>query len=416
MSATEAEARLSGEVDGVPNGRGLEPFGARILLLNYEYPPCGGGAGIAAQAIAQRLAARGAMVDVVTGGAPRGRRMSHSIESAADEGPGRVAVIRVQSGRISLHQAGMRDAAGYLRAAMPVVRRLMRRHRYDVVHCFFSLPTGALIPLLGPAAPPVVLSLRGSDVPGYDPHARALQAAHRVLLPVTRRIWRRADRVVALSDSLGRLAVRSDSRLQYSVIRNGVDLDLFHPPAEPRPLRTDRIRCLAVARLVERKGIDDLLHAIALQERGRFELEIVGSGRDEQRLQQMMRDLGLAAEVRFLGALDRGAVAERYRQADLFTLASWEESFGNVFAEALASGLPIIASRTGGIPEFVRDGVNGLLVEPRRPAELAEAIHRLAGDLAARAHMRAQNRRDAETHLSWDAVTDRYLTMYAPPR
>ena len=75
-------------------------------------------------------------------------------------------------------------------------------------------------------------------------------------------------------------------------------------------------------------------------ERGRYELEIVGTGPDEQRLQDLAKQLGVSREVVFTGSVDRGSIAGRYRDADIFTLASWEEAFGNVFAEALASGLP----------------------------------------------------------------------------
>jgi glycogen synthase len=414
MSLGQA-ARQSAGTAAMPSGSFLDPGVTRILLLNYEYPPLGGGAGVATEAIARRLAARGFQVDVVTAGAPAGARVARQAERLGSAG-GRLSLFRVRSCRVGLHEASMRDAAGYLRAALPVIRRLAARHRYDVVHCFFSLPTGALLRFAGLGETPVVLSLRGSDVPGYDPHNRFLQVAHRALLPLTRSIWRSAARVVALSDSLGRLAATSDASLRYSVIRNGVDLDLFHPPATPRTLRTDRVRCLAVARLVERKGLDDLLHALARQERGRFELEIVGTGHDEARLRRLVRSLSLGNEVRFLGALDRSAVAARYREADLFTLASWEESFGNVFAEALASGLPIVGSRAGGIPEFIADGVNGILVPPRDPAALAEALHRLAGDLVTRARMRARNRADAEQKLGWDRVADAYLDLYAQAR
>ncbi|MDQ3224236.1 MAG: glycosyltransferase family 4 protein, partial [Gemmatimonadota bacterium] len=169
----------------------------RILILNYEYPPIGGGAAVATAALAHGMVERGVTVDVVTAGA--GRRATRlPAESLGERG---LTVYRVKSRRTGVHEAGMGDAASYLIAALPLIRRLMRRHRYDVVHVFFSLPTGALLPLLDLRGIPVVVSLRGSDVPGYDPHNRPLQLAHRLLTPLTRWIWRRADRVVAVCES-----------------------------------------------------------------------------------------------------------------------------------------------------------------------------------------------------------------------
>ena len=385
----------------------------RILVLNYEYPPLGGGAAVATAALAHGLAECGVTVDVVTAGVtPAAERRGESRPSTPVQGGG-LRLFRVKSRRRGVHEAGMRDAGSYLVAALPVIRELVRTHQYDVVHFFFSLPTGAMLPLLRLRGVPVVVSLRGSDVPGYDRHNLSMQIAHRLLIPLTRWIWRRADRVVAVCDSLGRLALETSRDLRYAVVPNGIDLHLFHPP-EPRAENKLRrpVRCLAVARLVERKGLGDLIRALALQERNGFELEIVGGGADELVLRDLVRRLGLELEVRFAGVLDRQAVAERYRQADLFTLPSSAEAFGNVFAEALASGLPIVGSNIGGIPDLVEHGVNGLLVPAGDVPALAHAIRRLGNDPLLCAEMSRRNRLKAEASLQWAQVTQRYLSIY----
>ena len=382
----------------------------RILVLNYEYPPLGGGAAVATAALAQGLADRGVQVDVVTAGTD-GAADRCTPESGHErfEHPG-LRVFRVRSRRTGVHQAGMGDAASYLLAALPLIRQLMSIHTYDTIHVFFSLPTGALLPLLDLRGTPVVVSLRGSDVPGYDPHNRPLQFAHSLLAPLTRWIWRRADRVVAVCESLGMLALHTCPDLRYSVVPNGVDLSLFHPRTEPR--QPGPIRCLAVARLIERKGLGDLIRAMALLERGRVQLEIVGGGSDEMVLRALAAELGLAKEVRFLGPLPRTEVARRYRAADMFTLPSSAEAFGNVFAEALASGLPIVGSSIGGIPDLVDHGVNGLLVEAGNIGALAGAIRYLADDPELRQQMAQRNRARAEANLEWSQVTRRYLATY----
>ncbi len=383
----------------------------RILILNYEYPPLGGGAAVATAALAQGLAERGVRVDVVTAGAETTGQSRAPWLPAESFEEGRLTLYRVRSRRTGVHQAGMADAASYLAAALPLIRKLMRGHRYDAVHVFFSLPTGALLPLLDLRGIPVVVSLRGSDVPGYDPHNRPLQLVHRLLAPLTRWIWRRADQVVAVCDDLGQLALRTCPDLSYSVVPNGVDLTLFHPPAGAAR-EAGRLRCLAVARLIERKGLGDLIRALALLERGRFDLEVVGSGPDEHLLRGLAAQLGVAREVHFLGALDRSQVALRYREADLFTLPSSAEAFGNVFAEALASGLPIVGSSIGGIPDLVEHGTNGLLVRPGDVNALAGAIRYLADDPDLRRQMAVRNRAKAETALEWAQVTRRYLSTY----
>jgi glycosyltransferase involved in cell wall biosynthesis len=377
----------------------------RVLLLNYEYPPYGGGAGVASEALARTLAGRGVTVDVVTAGDEPSSVSTAMWDGEASE-EGVLNVHRVRARRTSVHQAGMGDAASYLVAALPVVRRLLSAERYDAAHFFFSLPTGAMIPFVNLGKTPVVVSLRGSDVPGYDSHNQSLERAHRLLRPLTRWIWRRADRVVPVCDSLGRLALKTLPDLDYTVVPNGVDLTRFSPGGSRRG-QPGRVRCLAVSRLVERKGLDHLIRAIASLERGRYELEIVGSGPDEHSLRELAATFGLDGLVKFSGSLDR-----RYREADVFTLASVEEAFGNVFAEALASGLPIVGSNVGGIPDLVKHGRNGLLVPPRDPLALAAAIHQLGANPSLRAEIGRRNRADAEANLSWDRIGTRYLSLY----
>jgi glycosyltransferase involved in cell wall biosynthesis len=303
---------------------------------------------------------------------------------------------------------------------LPAARRLVKRVRPDVAHLFFSLPTGLLLPLFRAHDVPTVVSLQGADVPGYDPFHTGLlhtglQRVRALLRPVTRAIWQGADLVVVPSRTLQQKAADTDPSLRCSVIPNGVDVEVFRPGSRLRS-SGGPVRCVAVARLVARTGLDDLLHALARLERGRYHLEIVGSGPAEEALRWLVAQLGLSAEVRFVGALDRVGIAERLRAADLFTLPSRAESSGNVFAEAMAAGLPVVGTAVAGIPEFVQDGRHGVLVPPRDPAAVAAAIRLLGEHPVLRATIAARNRAHAVRHLSWDAVTERYLAVYAAAR
>ena len=114
----------------------------------------------------------------------------------------------------------------------------------------------------------------------------------------------------------------------------------------------------------------------------------------------------------FAGTVDRAAIAGRYRDADIFTLAPREEGFGNAFAEALASGLPVVGSTVGGIPELVEHGKNGFLVPPGEPMAIAAGIRHLADHADLRQDIGRWNRLQAEANLSWARVTTRYLSIY----
>ena len=384
----------------------------RVLLLNYEYPPFGGGAGVATEALARGLARRGMTVEVITAGEQAGEQNELLWDGAAAN-EGLLTVHRVAVKRVGVHQAGMRAAVGYLRAALPLVRRRLREQQYDVVHFFFSLPTGAMLPFLDLGEVPVVISLRGSDVPGYDPHQRGLARVHRALRPLTRWIWRRADpgggcvrepRPAGAGDA-ARPRVLGDPE------RRG-----------PGPLSSSRRR--------ERRAepADPLSRGVATggaEGPGRSDSRLRHAGAGALRAGDRRRRPRRAAaprsdrraRARRPGPLHRAARSgadggAAIRDADIFTLASWEEAFGNSFAEALASGLPVVGTDVGGIPELVEHGRNGVLVPPRDPETLAAAIRFLGGRPELRAEMGRRNRAHAEANLSWERMTTRYLATY----
>jgi glycosyltransferase involved in cell wall biosynthesis len=383
----------------------------RVLMLGYDYLPSGSGVAHATSSLAEALARQGVAVDVVTSGV-------HAVSDATRGGDGadegavtvhRVPVVRRADGRL-----GVRGAAGYLASAMPVVRRLLRARQYDAVHIAFAPPAAGLLPLLDLGGAAVVMSLRGEDVPGAaePPGGRAGPLLH----PVVRWIWRRADRLVVPSNHVGRALLRLDAGLRYAVVPGGVDPTCFRPRGALRRVPDGVVRCLAVARLVPHNGLDDLLDAVALLDRRRYQLEIVGAGPHESALRERMRRLGLESRVRLTGWLDRPQLARRYREADLFTLAPRFESLGGSFLEALASGLPIVGSTAGDLPEIVGHGRHGVLVPAARPYELAQAIERLADDPRRRAEMSHRNRAEAVEKYAWTRLASRYLALYQGAR
>ena len=186
--------------------------------------------------------------------------------------------------------------------------------------------------------------------------------------------FRHADLVCPVSESLRRELEAVETRGRYRVVPNVVDTTVFHPHGRPGT-RSDPLRLLNVAALAAKKRHADLLDAVArLREGGTpATLEIVGEGELLPELQERARRLGLGTAVRFLGPRAPAEVAERMREADLFVLPSAFENLPVVLLEAMASGLPVVATAVGGVPEIV-DEAAGLLVEPGDVAGLAAAI------------------------------------------
>jgi len=384
----------------------------RLLLLNYEYPPFGGGASAATYFMAKELVQQGHDVDVLTSG---------GAGLAAEEIVDGVRVHRVCSIRRGLHAAGLGGAASYLLFAARRLRRLTRENRFDCAHFFFALPTGALAPLWTRWTNcPYVVSLRGSDVPGYD-SGRILSVLHWLLHGTMQHILEGASSVVANSASLRALATSSFPDIPMGVITNGVDTGSFRYNGVRTPHSPRRLVC--VARLVGRKGLEELLGALALLKAEDTELTLVGEGSMRPLLEQQAKALGIAHRVTFAGVVGANEVGECYRQADCFVLPSLSESFSMALLEAMASGLPVVASRVGGIPELVEDGVNGKLVEPGSALALAQGLDSLLGDPLRMQRMQSLNRqkicngyrwvhivRAYEQHCYLPAVTDSGVT------
>ncbi len=228
-----------------------------------------------------------------------------------------------------------------------------------------------------------------------------------------RRNVARADRVLVTSRYCAGVVERlyGVPSKKIAVVPEPIDLEEWEARfsrAGRRP--TERPTILCVARMYPRKRIQDLLEAVALL-RHRLpavQLRIVGAGPERDRLLQRHAALGLGETALFLGEVSRTRLTEEYVNADCFCLPSVQEGFGIVFLEAMAAGLPVVACRVAAVPEVVPDGVAGLLVAPRRPDQLADALEEVLTDSRRRKeHGEAGRRRAAE--FSSSRVAARFL-------
>jgi len=374
-----------------------------LLLLNYEFPPLGGGASNATYHTALELRKRGHNVDVLTSREKGGK--VHEIING-------VRVFRMPSYRVGIHTAGIRGAASYLVFARLKLADMMRKTEYDLMHYYFGLPTGLLsLYSYGKHRVPYIVSLRGSDVPGYDETAASLSLYHRFLQSRRRRIWDNAGAIVANSHSLRELALATNREEKIEVIPNGVDIEFFgSSPIVQREDSTFRIIC--VSRLTRRKGLDTLLRAIADLEDIDVMLQIVGTGDLEKEIRGMTRSLSLESRVSFAGYVPQKDLGTHYRQADVFVLPSLSESCAMALLEAMSCGMPVVVSSAGGNPEIVENDVNGLIFEPNSIVQLVDALRRLAKSPRLRKNMSRNNVRKMLEDHTWETVAEEYEAVY----
>lgn len=268
-------------------------------------------------------------------------------------------------------------------------RREIRAFRPDVVHVHFMDPTFTVLGWC--SASPLLVSIWGSD----------LAMPRTWVNEIFRRMGIRAADAVITTNPLLEYLARAHLGLDVhiDVIPFGVDLELFRPgtPPPPRPFR------IGFVKHFERVyGYDTLIRAVALaRQRIDLELVMVGEGTCAAHAAELVRDLGLEDVTQFLGRVPNQDLPALLRSFHALAMPSLSESFGVSALEASACGLPVVASRSGGIPDVVRDEQTGFLVPPRDPDTLAGRLVWLAEHPSEAREMGMAGRAFVERHFDW---------------
>ncbi|MFH1739052.1 MAG: glycosyltransferase [bacterium] len=365
-----------------------------VLALNYEFPPIGGGGATAHQALLHEMIRDGSCrVLLITSGLA-----SHIEEECIDPF---LTIRRIPVGKRDLRYWRRCEVLRYILGAYREAQKALEHNTYDVCHAFFGIPSGLVAYRLRRLLP-YVLSLRGSDVPGYN---QRFTLDHRLLRPLVRRSWLSAAAVVANSGGLRDLAQQAFDAVSIRVIPNGIDTETFKPQPHP-PTQTPRL--VTVARLIPRKGIDLLINALSGLTGKPWRLLIVGDGPERIKLEKLAASAGLSSRVEFLGDMDRSRIAQLLPTCDLFVLPSLAEGMSNAALEAMACGLPVVLTDTGGTRELVRE--NGVVVPCGNIGALRSALDKCLAERDKWPSMGAQSRRIAES-FSWSAVADQYRLL-----
>jgi phosphatidyl-myo-inositol dimannoside synthase len=373
----------------------------RILMLNNEFPPLGGGTGTVNRAILERLAAvPGLSVDLVTSALGRVAEVEQFAE--------RAQIHKVPVDNRNIHHSSNRELLTYAARALPHALRLHRERRYDLCFAWSAVPAGGVaLALRRLAGLPYLVRVCGPDIPGFEERYGAL---YPVLTPTIRAIWRGAAAVVAKCGGEAEMIQRVDRSVDVTLVANGVDLASFRPAQ----IRAEGpLRLLCVARLIERKGQQHLLRALRrLTDQGLdVTLDLVGTGDAQAQYEALARELGVTDRVRFRGYVAREQIADVYAEADVFVLPSFNEGMSVATLEAMAAGLPTVVTRTGGTAELVAPGSTGLVFEWADVDRLAAHLERLALDRDLARRMGAAARERA-ARFSWDTAAQRYLELF----
>ena len=389
----------------------------RIALLPSSYPPSLGGVEELTRHLALSLIAAGDQVEVWTclpdDGAPETVEILDGM-----------VVRRLPMPLPATNWRSLRRTVTTGSHSLFSLRGAADAFRPDVLHVQCFGPNGAYATALSRIIRrPLVVTLQGEtmmDDADIFAESRSLRAALRSGL-------RRASAVTAcsaftLADAHARFGLEPGRGM---VIPNGVSLDAGSStqgsePSEgarsrwtPVPGDPDRNYLLALGRVVDKKGFDLLLAAyagVASDHRG-YDLVIAGEGAARDRLQELAAELEVEDRVHFVGRLSRQDVAAAMDGATAFVMPSRLEPFGIVILEAWRAGVAVVASTRGGAPEFVDDGITGVLIDPFDTTAFTVALDRLLGDAPSRKAIAAAGHARVRA-FDWRAVTEQYRAVY----
>src|SRR2546421_2959867 len=413
----------------------------RICLVSYTFSPLVGGAEARSEKQARQLHVLGHEVTVFT--------LRHDRQWKRTEMLGGLPVVRTggiyrRNGRLRLGRLG------YLPANAAMFLTLWRsRHSYDVIHAFQLSPPAALIGML--TGKPVILSIQSAG-PGEaqriqleqgamlmgdtltetsflkvdfkDWEAGAGDLTHLPLLPLGKEMLhflRKSNAFYQVLSTRSRAYLTSHGFRTERIVHipGSVDTERFQPAPErrPDPARPER-NVICVARLDYAKGVDVLLHAWARMMRGATQwrahliprLLLVGKGACRTQMERIVAELGIQDSVEFLGL--RRDVVDLLQQSWGFVMPSRWEGLPNALLEAMACGLPCVATRVSGSEDVITDGVNGLLVEPEQPDQMAGALRRIIEDSDLAGRLGQEGRATVVRDYQLSSIVEQCLELY----
>lgn len=369
----------------------------RVLVLNYEFPPLGGGGGVATKNLAIGLHQLGYEVDIITSNsAPSFKRQKYPQYTVY-----RIPVLfRNKQSTASLLSLLSYPFSGYFMA-----RKLCRQNKYLGVISFFAIPTGIVGTLISRTYRlPHILTVIGKDV--YDPTSRLSPDVFAPMRWVVSKVVKGTTKVVAISSDIKRRVIGDlGIPATITVISIGYNPAPFAKKSRKQlGLKEENMYLIAIGRLVKRKGFETLITAISQISDSRVKLLLIGDGPEQKRLEQLSSDLDVQDRVTFLGRVSDQQKFAYLAASDIFVLSSIHEGFGIVIQEAMQVGLPIISTNQGGQLDLLTHNQNSLLVKPNQVMQLVAAIEKLSNN---------QTLRKRITHAARQSLEKYSLRTYA---
>lgn len=360
----------------------------KILMLNYEFPPLGGGASPVSYEIAKGYVKLGHSVDVVT--------MSYKNLEKHEVVDG-INVYRVPCLRSKKEICHPWEQLTYIISAKRFLRKHLKNNSYDINHTHFIIPTGVVsLWLKKKYNLPYIITSHGSDVPGYNPDRFTL--LHKFTKPTIRKILNNAKAITSPSKYLANLIKNQIRNYNVEVIPNGIYPDKFKP-------KTKKKIILSTGRLLPRKGFQYLIKAVSDKNYG-YEVHIAGKGPMMNELKEIAKKS--KTKIVFHGWIDNNSkeYQDLLESASIYCLVSSKENASISLLEAMSSGCAIITSNISGCPETVGD--TGIVIHPKNIAELRNSTSSLIKNPFLIKKKGKSARERILNEYNWDKIIKRY--------
>jgi glycosyltransferase involved in cell wall biosynthesis len=338
----------------------------KLLILNYEYPPLGGGAGVITQNIAEGLAARGHNITVLT---------TWFLGEEEDSTSGNLRIVRLKSKRKVVYKSNPIEMLSWMNAAKSFLKKHLLTAKYDLCFANFSLPGGevAYSMKLMYNLPYVVMS-HGHDIPWFMPeqmmwyHALTYQWIRTICLQSKRNYVQSQD----MKDNIDAFLGKTFS-VKNKIIYNGWNSSIFSPDYSQRK---SEFTILFPGRLVKQKDPMSFLKAIEMikDKITDFKVIILGDGPLRKQMESFVSSKNISNFVEFKSWVDKTEMLYNYRSASLTVLPSLNEGMSIATLEALACGQYVIATRVSNNESLITPGTNGDFIEKKKPADIASKI------------------------------------------
>ena len=321
----------------------------------------------------------------------------------------------------------------FARSASKKIEELNKQNGIDIIHSNLPLVPSFAIPK--DSAKAIVCAVHSTwkgeatvtkrDNPKeLNPNEKSMLRFNFVLRSYEKKLMKRSDALIAVSKyTVNELTdLYGIDKNKIHVIYNGVDIERFKPRPNRAELRQefglekDTKVVLFVGRLYHRKGLETLLRSVppVLKEVSNVKFVISGTGfkQKEERLRNLAKDLDIEDHVTFLGYVPDEKLPSLYSASDIFVLPAIYENFPFAILEAQSTGLPVISTKVGGIPEFLVDNENGFVIDPGDPTQLAQRLLTLLQDAKLAKEMGDRGRKLIEKKFDWRLITSQVIDLY----